>query len=204
MIPTKIILSSNQRILEIAIAKYSLEKINNENDIVLYETIILNWEEKEKLVFIKIEKNIDLIFSHLEENYIYSQIINIDDSKVFLNFELKSGDIVIPNTFIGLQDENKAFFIDSVVWENYDLVKFGLILNGICLSVWNKKVDDLEELKEDFYADIIDVASYYLIEKNTKLNNDSIFSAIKIVIWDDEEFLDEYYINALNVLDLIY
>lgn len=50
-----------------------------------------------------------------------------------------SGDIVIPNTFIGLQDENKAFFVDSVVWENYDLVKFGLILNGICLSVWNKK-----------------------------------------------------------------
>lgn len=204
MIPTKIILSSNQRILEIAIAKYSLEKINNENNIVLYETIILNWEEKEKLVFIKIEKNIDLIFSHLEENYIYSQIINIDESKIFLNFELKSGDIVIPNTFTGLNDENKAFFVDSIVWENYDLVKFGLILNGICLSVWNKKVDDLEELKEDFYADIIDINSYDLIGKNTKLNNDSIFSAIKIVIWDDEEFLDEYYINALNVLDLIY
>ena len=88
--------------------------------------------------------------------------------------------------------------------ENYDLVKFGLILNGICLSVWNKKVDNLEELKEDFYADIIDINSYDLIGKNTKLNNDSIFSAIKIVIWDDEEFLDEYYINALNVLDLIY
>gem|GEM_PF-7041259 len=51
----------------------------------------------------------------MEENYIYSQIINIDDSKVFLNFELKSGDIVIPNTFTGLQDENKAFFVDSVV-----------------------------------------------------------------------------------------
>jgi len=204
MIPTKIILSSNQRILEIAIAKYSLEKINNENDIVLYETIIMNWEEKEKLVFIKIEKDIDLIFSHLEENYIYTQIINIDDSKVFLNFELKSWDIVIPNTFTGLQDENKAFFVDSVVWENYDLVKFGLILNGICLSVWNKKVDDLEDLKEDFYADIIDVNSYDLIEKNKSLNNDSIFSAIKIVVWDDEEFSDEYYINALNVLDLIY
>lgn len=204
MIPTKIILSSNQRILEIAIAKYSLEKINNENDIVLYETFVLNWEEKEKLVFIKVEKNIDLIFIHIEENYIYNQIINIDDSKIFLNFELKSGDIVIPNTFIGLNNENKAFFVDSVVWENYDLVRFGLILNGICLSVWNKKIDDLEELREDFYADIIDVNSYDLIEKNTKLNNDSIFSAIKIVIWDDDEFLDEYYINALNVLDLIY
>lgn len=204
MIPTKIILSSNQRILEIAIAKYSLEKINNENDIVLYETFVLNWEEKEKLVFIKVEKNIDLIFIHIEENYIYNQIINIDDSKIFLNFELKSGDIVIPNTFIGLNNENKAFFVDSVVWENYDLVRFGLILNGICLSVWNKKIDDLEELREDFYADIIDVNSYDLIEKNTKLNNNSIFSAIKIVIWDDDEFLDEYYINALNVLDLIY
>jgi len=42
MISTKIILSLNQRILEIAIAKYSLEKINNENDIVLYEKIVLN------------------------------------------------------------------------------------------------------------------------------------------------------------------
>jgi len=115
MIPTKIILSSNQRILEIAIAKYSLEKINNENDIILYEAFILNQEEKEKIVFIKIEKNIDLIFTHIEDNYIYSQIINIDDSKVFMNFELKPGDIVIPNTFTGLQDENKAFFVDSVV-----------------------------------------------------------------------------------------
>jgi len=124
MISTKIILSLNQRILEIAIAKYSLEKINNENDIVLYEKIVLNWEEKEKLVFIKIENNIDLIFSHLEENYIYNQIINIDDSKFFLNFELKSGDIVIPNTFTSLQDNDKAFFVNSVVWENYDLVKF--------------------------------------------------------------------------------
>lgn len=204
MIPIKIILSSNQRILEIAIAKYSLEKMNNENDLILYEAFILNEDEKEKIVFIKVEKNIDLVFSHIEENYIYDKIINIEESKVFMNFELKSGDIVIPNTFTGLQDENKAFFVDSVVWENYDLVKFWLILNGICLSVWNKKVDDLENMEEDFYADIIDVNSFDLIEKNTSLKNDSIFSAIKIVIWDDEEYLDEYYINALNVLDLIY
>lgn len=204
MIPTKIILSSNQRILEIAIAKYNLEKINNENDIILYSSFVLNEDEKEKIVFIKIEKNIDLIFSHLEENYIYGQIINIDDAKIFMNFELKSWDIVIPNTFTSLSNENKAFFAQSVVWENYDLLKFWLVLNGICLSVWNKKIDDLEEINEDFYADIIDVNSYDLFEKNTKLNNDSIFSAIKIVIWDNEEFLDEYYINALNVLDLIY
>lgn len=204
MIPTKIILSSNQRILEIAIAKYNLQKINNENDLDIFEVNIKNEEETEKLVFIKIFKNIDLVFNHIEENYIYQKIINIDDSKVFLNFELKSGDIVIPNTFISLSNENKAFFVDSVIWENYDLLKFWLILNGICLSVWNKKVDDLENLKEDFYADIIDVNSYDLIEKNTKLNNDSIFSSIKIVVWDEEEFLDEYYINALNILDLIY
>ncbi len=204
MIPTKIILSSNQRILEIAIAKYNLKKINNENDLDIFEANIKNEEETEKIVFIKIFKNIDLVFNHIEENYIYNKIINIDDAKIFLNFELKSGDIVIPNTFTSLNDENKAFFVDSVIWENYDLLKFWLILNGICLSVWNKKVDDLEELKEDFYADIIDVNSYDLIEKNTKLNNDSIFSAIKIVVWNEEEFLDEYYINALNILDLIY
>ena len=121
-----------------------------------------------------------------------------------MNFELKAGDIVIPNTFTTLNNEDDAFFIDSVIWENYDLLKFWLILNGICLSVWNKKIEDLEELKEDFYADIIDVNSYDLIEKNTKLNNDSIFSAIKIVVWEEDELLDEYYINALNILDLIY
>lgn len=204
MIPTKIILSSNQRILEIAIDRYSLEKVNTKNDLNIYEANIKNEDEIEKIVFVKVEKNIDLIFSYIEENYIYEQIINIDEAKIFLNFELKSWDVVIPNTFTGLQDENKAFFVDSVVWENYDLVKFWLILNGICLSVWNKKVDDLEELKEDFYADIIDVNSYDLIEKNTSLKNDSVFSAIKIVVWDEEDFLDEYYINALNVFDLIY
>lgn len=204
MIPTKIILSLNQRILEIAIIKYNLEKVNTKNDLNIYEANIKNEDEIEKIVFVKVEKNIDLIFSYIEENYIYEQIINIDEAKIFLNFELKSWDVVIPNTFTGLQDENKAFFVDSVVWENYDLVKFWLILNGICLSVWNKKVDDLEELKEDFYADIIDVNSYDLIEKNTSLKNDSVFSAIKIVVWDEEDFLDEYYINALNVFDLIY
>lgn len=204
MIPTKIILSSNQRIIEIAIAKYNLQKINNENDLDIFEANIKNETENEKIVFINIIKNLDLVFTHIEENYIYDKIINIDGSKVFMNFELKTGDIVIPNTFTTLNNENKAFFVDSVIWENYDLLKFWLILNGICLSVWNKKIEDLEELKEDFYADIIDVNSYDLIEKNTKLNNDSIFSAIKIVVWEEDELLDEYYINALNILDLIY
>lgn len=204
MIPTKIILSSNQRIIEIAIAKYNLQKINNENDLDIFEANIKNENETEKIIFINIIKNLDLVFTHIEENYIYDKIINIDESKVFMNFELKVGDIVIPNTFTTLNNENKAFFVDSVIWENYDLLKFWLILNGICLSVWNKKIEDLEELKEDFYADIIDVNSYDLIEKNTKLNNDSIFSAIKIVVWEEDELLDEYYINALNILDLIY
>lgn len=204
MIPTKIILSSNQRIIEIAIAKYNLQKINNENDLDIFEANIKNENETEKIIFINIIKNLDLVFTHIEENYIYDKIINIDESKVFMNFELKTGDIVIPNTFTTLNNENKAFFVDSVIWENYDLLKFWLVLNGICLSVWNKKIEDLEELKEDFYADIIDVNSYDLIEKNTKLNNDSIFSAIKIVVWQEDELLDEYYINALNILDLIY
>lgn len=204
MIPTKIILSSNQRIIEIAIAKYNLQKINNENDLDIFEANIKNETETEKIIFINIIKNLDLVFTHIEENYIYDKIINIDESKVFMNFELKTGDIVIPNTFTTLNNENKAFFVDSVIWENYDLLKFWLVLNGICLSVWNKKIEDLEELKEDFYADIIDVNSYDLIEKNTKLNNDSIFSAIKIVVWEEDELLDEYYINALNILDLIY
>ncbi|NVP17361.1 hypothetical protein HUU51_01460 [Candidatus Gracilibacteria bacterium] len=204
MIPTKIILSSNQRIIEIAIAKYNLQKINNENDLDIFEANIKNETENEKIVFINIIKNLDLVFTHIEENYIYDKIINIDESKVFMNFELKTGDIVIPNTFTTLNNENKAFFVDSVIGENYDLLKFGLILNGICLSVGNKKIEDLEELKEDFYADIIDVNSYDLIEKNTKLNNDSIFSAIKIVVGEEDELLDEYYINALNILDLIY
>lgn len=204
MIPTKIILSSNERILKIAIAKYNLQKINNENDLDIFEVNIKNETETEKLVFINISKNIDLVFIHIEENYIYDKIINIDDAKVFMNFELKEGDLVIPNTFISLSNENNAFFSNDVVWENYDLNKFWLVLNGICLSVWDKKVDDLQDLKEDFYADVIDKNSYDLVEKNTKLNNDSIFSAIKIVVWEDEEFLDEYYINALNILDLIY
>lgn len=204
MIPTKIILSSNQRIIEIAIAKYNLQKINNENDLDIFEANIKNETENEKIVFINIIKNLDLVFTHIEENYIYDKIINIDESKVFMNFELKTGDIVIPNTFTTLNNEDDAFFVDSVIWENYDLLKFWLILNGICLLVWNKKIEDLEELKEDFYADIIDVNSYDLIEKNTKLNNDSIFSAIKIVVWEEDELLDEYYINALNILDLIY
>jgi len=34
----------------------------------------------------------------------------------------------------------------------------------------------------EFYADIIDKNSYDLVSKNAKLNNDSIFSAIKIVV----------------------
>lgn len=202
MIPTKIIITSNQKILEIAINKYNLKKINNEKNIVLYEVTNLN--EEEKIVFIKIEKNLDEAFSFIEEHYIYQKIINIDNSNIFLNFELKSWDIVIPNTFISLNDEKKAFFVDNVVWENYDLVKFWLILNWICLSIWSKKIDDLEDMNEDFYADITDKNSFDLIEKNSLLKNDSIFSAIKIVVWNDEEILDEYYINALSVLDFIY
>jgi len=100
MLPTKIILSSNQRILEIAIAKYNLQKINNENDLDIFEANIKNEDETEKLVFINISKNLDLVFTHIQENYIYDKIINIDESKIFMNFELKSGDIVIPNAFI--------------------------------------------------------------------------------------------------------
>lgn len=205
MIPIKIVLTTNKKILNIAISNYNLEKIINEYDLDIYEWNLAQNEETEKIVFARYDiNNIELLFQYISENYIYQKIVEIDDSKIFLNFELKSGDIVIPNTFISLKDENKAFFYDIVIWENYDLLKFWLVLNGICLSVWDKKVDDLQDLKEDFYADIIDKNSYDLIEKNTLLNNDSVFSSIKIVVSEDDEFIDEYYLNAFNILDLIY
>lgn len=204
MIFTKIVISSNEKILNLSKIKFNLEKNDIKEKFELYEWFIYLNDEKEKIIFIKYDKNnleLDNLFWYINDNYLYQKIIDIDNAHSFSNFELNSWDIIIPNTFISYKKDKKAFFIDYVVWENYDFKKFWLILNWICLSIWNKKIDEIEKIDE-FYADIVDDYSYEFTEKYNSFEREEPFIFVKFIANENED-LEEYYVNALNILELI-
>lgn len=205
MIQNKIILSTNNDLLDLATEKFALKKYIKYADskIDIYEWIADNNAEKEKIIYINyLSKELDRVIDFINDNFDFQKLINIDLCLPLSNIEIKSWDIILPNTFISQNSEKKAIFLDNTIWWNYDLVKFGIILNWICVS--NKDFDSniIKEVSEndEFIGDIWDMDSYFILEKFNELKKDELVVFIRLVSWENNK---ENFNNLLNVLDLI-
>lgn len=143
-------------------------------------------------------KNFSKYISYAKENYEILKIVNIWTAISMSDLDVLNWDIMIPNTFI---DENgKAIFIEWLTDKNFDLNKFWLHLNWICLTKKNnfKNEDEVFETKEKYSTDILDFESYFLLEEAKK--NDLIDKIYIIkIIWNTNEEIK----NWIDILELM-
>lgn len=188
----KVIFSSNENISQRLIKNLELVQKENNQDYEIYvkmwwefHTILINQKSSE------IEKSIEFVFSNFEVVNFY----NIWTSLSIDSLDLQFWDVIVPNTIINKNDE--AIFIESFTDKNYDLNKFWLVLNGICLTL-DKKIQDEDELldiKNDYNCDIFDFEAYNIWKLVEKLNKETKFGVVKI-IWEDED-------TFWNVVDIL-
>lgn len=188
----KVIFSSNENISQRLIK--NLELIQKESNID-YEIYVKMWWEFHTILInqksSEIEKSIEFVFSNFEVVNFY----NIWTSLSIDSLDLQFWDVIVPNTIINKNDE--AIFIESFTDKNYDLNKFWLVLNGICLTL-DKKIQDEDELldiKNDYNCDIFDFEAYNIWKLVEKLNKETKFGVVKI-IWEDED-------TFWNVVDIL-
>lgn len=188
----KVIFSSNENISQRLIKNLELVQKENNQDYEIYvkmwwefHTILINQKSSE------IQKSIEFVFSNFEVVNFY----NIWTSLSIDSLDLQFWDVIVPNTIINKNDD--VIFIESFTDKNYDLNKFWLVLNGICLTL-DKKIQDEDELldiKNDYNCDIFDFEAYNIWKLVEKFNKETKFGVVKI-IWEDED-------TFWNVVDIL-
>lgn len=188
----KVIFSSNENISQRLIKNLELIQKESNKDYEIYvkmwwefHTILINQKSSE------IQKSIEFVFSNFEVVNFY----NIWTSLSIDSLDLQFWDVIVPNTIINKNDD--VIFIESFTDKNYDLNKFWLVLNGICLTL-DKKIQDEDELldiKNDYNCDIFDFEAYNIWKLVEKLNKETKFGVVKI-IWEDED-------TFWNVVDIL-
>jgi len=182
---TKVIITAMREEADLIIKKYGLKTLDSSkipNLIKIYEWEKENTEEKcvDKIVLAlswiwKIGAT--LATTYILENYEVNKLINIWIAGNLDNsWDIKIWDVFIPNTFIQhdmylpfewshLDYAKKPLFLDYVIWENYDLTKFGLIMNWVCLT-WDQFVDDediKENLRDTLSGDIVEMEAFAIL-----------------------------------------
>lgn len=160
---TKVIITTNKNEKKYLIEKFNLKEIKIINNLIIFEwqRILDNKNEKIILLFTSINKNdLKMWIEYLFENFFFDKLINIWLAKNIWNFEMKIWDVVLPNTF--LYKNETPFFLNYAIWENYDLNKFGLILNWVCVT-WDENIITEKIKNEDYLWDIYDMESYHIL-----------------------------------------
>jgi adenosylhomocysteine nucleosidase len=180
MIITKAIITAMPDEAELIIKKYSLKEVKILWALTIYEWEILSEDnENEKLVLLlcgvgKIHSA--FATTYLFENYDPYKVINIWVVGNLNPWNIKIGDVVIPNTFVqhdvyipeaidSLKYLRDPIFTQYAIGEEYNLEKFSLHLNGICVT--GDQFIDNEDLKaelvEEHSADIVDMEAYSIL-----------------------------------------
>jgi hypothetical protein len=149
-------------------------------------------------VLIYSKNNFEETINYAKDNYEIINIINIWTSLPLDTLDINPWDVIIPNTFIN--KENEAIFLDYLVEKNYDLKKFWLILNWICLTLEDdiKNEDELSEIVKKFSAWIFDKEAYKIAKSFEENELLKISCIIKIVGKDLE-----YIRNWIQILELM-
>jgi len=185
MINNNIIIAETEKIFLEFAKNLDIKNIKTSENIIIWEKERKNSEaEDENLVIIHwkdILKTVDFI----KNSYILiGKIVIANKAEIIWNCELKVWDIVIPNTFISKSWETK--FLDSAVWENYDLKSFWIMLSWIC-SEW--------DLKDDTFAS--DIKSENIFSYLTNLEKEELLEKTTVIlqIWEE-------YKNLVTITDM--
>ncbi|NDK07744.1 hypothetical protein EOM39_00690 [Candidatus Gracilibacteria bacterium] len=195
----KVIFTTNSIIKDTLISKFSLKKeITTEYEIYSGKRESDDSIDSIIIVYCKIEKLKETVF-YVKENYIIQKFILLGSSFIARNQDIETGDIMIPNSFIDENGDN-PIFLEYAVGENFDLNKFGLILNGVC----SDKVKDTEIINSDeSYFDIFDHDSYNFLKCLTKEDLE-LAVVIRVCIKDESDIENNYFIeNLLNIVDVM-
>lgn len=224
---TKAILTAMPQEAELIINKYELKEVKKFQNIKIYEGSRESEDGKEKLVLAvsgigKIQSAIGA--TYLFENYDIFKFINIWIAGCVRNSDAKVGDVFLPHTFIchdtylpfdgaHLDYFKKPIFIDYAIGEDYDLQKFWLILNGICVT-GDQFIDDSEkvsELREKYGADVCEMEAFSVLSvarEYDALDKCIVIKAISDLAdgsasVDQENNLVVAMENSISVLDFV-
>lgn len=198
MIITKAIITAMPDEAELIIEKYKLSEVKKLWALSIYEWEII-WEEDEKTHLILLLCGVWKIHAafattYLFENYDPEKVINIGVVWNLNPWNIKIWDVIIPNTFMqhdvyipesidSLSYLRDPIFTEYAIGEEYDLEKFSLHLNGICVT-WDQFIDNADlkqELVDEYSADIVDMEAYAILSVAKNYNALSKIVSIKSV-----------------------
>ena len=176
---TKAIITAMKEEAELIIKKFNLKETKSLKNIKIFEWTRSwdDWEENLVLVLWWIWKiQAAIATTYLLENYSVDKIINIWIAGNLTGNDLKVWDVLLPNTFIQqdmylpfewshLDYAKKPIFLEYAIWENYDLQKFWLILNWVCVTgdEFVDKEERISKLRVDFWADICEMEAFSIL-----------------------------------------
>lgn len=224
---TKVIITTMKEEADLIIEKFELKEVKSLANIKIFEwnREVNEWKEKIVLALAWIWKiQASIATTYILENYIVDKIINIWIAWNLNNSDAKIWDVFLPNTFVQhdmylpfewshLDYAKKAIFIEYAVWENFDLKKFWLILNWVCLT-WDQFIDDEEKVKilrEDYSADICEMEAFSILSVAREYNVLDKCVVIKAISdWANNEAIDTHMDNlefamknSIDVLELV-
>lgn len=224
---TKIIITAMKEEADIIIKRFNLKEFEKKNNLVFFEWTRETdlWKEKIILVLAGIWKIQSAIaMTHILENYMPDKIVNIWIAWNLNDTDAKIWDVFLPNTFIQhdmylpfewahLDYAKKPIFLNYAVWNAYDLNKFWLILNWVCIT-WDQFIDDAEKVKElrnTYLADICEMEAFAILSVAREYNMLDKCVVIKAISdWADNEAinahmnnLDFAMNNSVDVLELV-
>ena len=184
MLPIKAVILSDSEQINTLVERFSLKWKDN-----IFEWIRDNWDEQEKIVLLnKTHKNLEYLF----DNYILDKCVYISISELWGDSDIKIWDVILPNTF--LTANKSPIFLEYAIWNNYDLNKFGLLLNGVCYTSENNSIENNE------WIDVIDAQAYTFLEL---LSSKKLLDKTVVIQWVVSENDTQWLQNSLDVLDLI-
>lgn len=211
---TKAIITAMKEEAELIIKKFNLKETKSLKNIKIFEWTRSwdDWEENLVLVLWWIWKiQAAIATTYLLENYSVDKIINIWIAGNLTGNDLKVWDVLLPNTFIQqdmylpfewshLDYAKKPIFLEYAIWENYDLQKFWLILNWVCVTgdEFVDKEERISKLRVDFWADICEMEAFSILSVAREYNMLGKCVVIKAISdWADNE-AKEAHMNNLE------
>lgn len=191
----KIIITTDENIKNSIIKRLSLSLKEKATDLEVYT---IQTEDENIVLLFNHTKNFDAVLTYAKDNYEVTKVLCVGNSMSLSDVDLLEGDVIVPNTIIN--EENEAVFFDYIIDTNYDLKKFGLVLNGICFTKTTPFANEEEilELKDNYVAEILDDEAFFLAKELEKREMISLSGIIKIV-GKNEEFIE----NGTDILELM-
>ena len=209
---TKAIITAMKEEAELIIKKFNLKETKSLKNIKIFEWTRSwdDWEENLVLVLWWIWKiQAAIATTYLLDNYSVDKIINIWIAGNLTGNDLKVWDVILPNTFIQqdmylpfewehLDYAKKPIFLEYAIWENYDLQKFWLILNWVCVTgdEFVDKEERISKLRVDFWADICEMEAFAILTTAREYGILDKCIVIKAISdWADNEAKDAHMNN---------